>query len=301
LEQIVGHNFSHLEFEKAITCPSDRFVFIENHRPAQEKGLNHFHPTIEINYLHDCDMVYSFSGNEAKLKQGHLCVFWAAYPHRAVSTTSDGWMTNAYVSLSEFLRWQIPSNLSNYLLSGAVLVTKDVFESDRIMAERWSREIDQFSDNWQRLHVMEIQCRLNRLAIEGWDVLVAPDKVPPTKMLGGKAVLQFEKMMRFITENFSEKISVADVAEAGGISANYAMTLFNKILGHTIKDYITDIRIHHSKMALTETNDKILTIAMDCGFGSLSTFYDTFQRKLGVSPAAFRKSRNVIIVGESVA
>lgn len=292
MENLIGHKYSQSEFEKAIACPSDRFVFLEHHRPARFNRPYHFHPTIEVNYLHDCDMVYSFSGVEVELKRRRLCVFWAAYPHRAVRTSNDGCMTNAYVSLSEFLRWQVPSDFTNYLLSGAVLISKNESDSDRMMAERWSREVDQASDNWQRLHVMEIQCRLNRLAMEGWDILLAPNKVPPKKMLGGKAVMQFEKMLRFITENFSEKIGVNDVAAAGSISPNYAMSLFRKILGHTIKDHITDIRIYHSKMALTETNDKILTIAMDCGFGSLSTFYDTFQQKLGISPAAFRKNRN---------
>jgi len=95
--------------------------------------------------------------------------------------------------------------------------------------------------------------------------------------------------MRFISETFSKTITISDVAEAGGISKNYAMVLFQKILGNTIKEHLTDTRIFHAKMSLTDTNNNILSIALDCGFGSLSSFYYTFQSKIGMSPGEFRK------------
>jgi len=275
-------------FERAITCPSDQFVYFEHHRPRSYPRPFHVHPSIEINYLHDCDMIYSFSGTEVLLKRGTICVFWATQPHRAVSVNQNGYITNAYVSLSEFLSWQIPSDFINTLLCGGVLCSKSNVDADRIMAERWAKEVDNLSLEWQKLHVMEIQCRLNRLAIEGWDTLLAPSRIPPKKMLEGRAIVQSEEMLRFITLNYSEKISVSDVAASAGISSNYAMSIFQKILGTTIKEQITDIRIYHAKALLIGTDNKILSIAMECGFGSLSAFYESFKQKIGMPPAVFR-------------
>lgn len=294
MERLLENKYSKSEFAKAISCPSERYVFIEHHKPKSFSRPYHFHPSIEVNYLHDCDMTYSFSGNEVELKRRKICVFWAAYPHRSTGVSEDGSITNAYISLSEFLRWQIPSDFINQVLSGAVLVSKTETESDRLMVERWLGEIDNSSPAWQRMHVMEIQARLNRLAVEGWDVLLPPHRVPGKKMIGGKAVGQFEKMLRFISDNFSNKITVDLVSKSGNVSSNYAMSLFRKILGVTIKEHITDIRIFHAKMLLTDTNDKILSIAIDCGFGSNSVFYDTFQQKVGIPPAKFRKNAHVV-------
>ena len=47
--------------------------------------------------------------------------------------------------------------------------------------------------------------------------------------------------------------------------------------------------LRDAKTLLEETNDKISSIAMDCGYSSLSAFYESFQQKLGVSPAVYRK------------
>lgn len=292
MDSLIENEHSNAEFARAINCPGEQFVFLECHRPKEFSLPYHVHASVEVNYLDDCDMIYSFSGTEVELKRGRICVFWAAYPHRAVSVNENGLMTNAYISLSEFLRWQMPSDFVDQILGGAVLCSKIEMPSDRLLTEKWGQEIEKTSLDWQRQHSMEIQCRLNRLAIEGWETLLPANRTSSKKMIGGKAVMQFDQMLRFITLNFSDRISIDDVARAGGISTNYALSLFRKILGSTIKEKITDIRIFHAKMLLTDTNQKIVTIAMDCGFGSLSAFYDTFQQKMGVSPAAFRKSYN---------
>lgn len=290
MENLLKNKHLRSPIAKAISCPGDRHVFIEHHKPSAFNTPYHFHPSIEINYLHDCNMTYSFSGNEVELKSQRICVFWAAYPHRVKRVSKDGSITNAYVSLSEFLRWQIPSDLINHVLSGAVLVSKKSSENDRLMVERWQKEINYDSEKWQRLHVLEIQSRLNRLAIEGWEVLLPPHRVPSKNIIGLNTVTQFEKMFRFISSNFNKRLTVDMVAEVGGVSRNYAMTLFRKILGVTIKEHLTGIRLFHAKMLLVDTNDKILSIAMDCGFGSNSVFYDTFQQKIGIPPAKFRKN-----------
>jgi len=293
---LLAKKYSKSELEKALSCPSDRYVFFEHHKPRPFITTNasyHFHPSIEINYLHDCDMTYSFSGNEVQLSRRKICVFWAAYPHRPIEVSENGSITNAYISLSEFLRWSLPSEFTNQILSGSVLVSRTTSENDRLMAERWKGEINNDSPAWQRMHAVEIQARLNRLAIEGWDVLLPSHRAPQKKLMGGKAVIQFEKMLRFISTNFFNKITVSSVAESANVSSNYAMSLFRKIMGVTIKEHITDIRIFHAKMLLSDTDDKILSIAMDCGFSSMSVFYTTFQHKAGISPAKFRKTAHL--------
>ncbi len=46
----------------------------------------------------------------------------------------------------------------------------------------------------------------------------------------------------------------------------------------------------HAKMLLVETDRKILTIAIECGFASLSSFYQCLQNHVCRYPAAFRKA-----------
>lgn len=279
---------SHYSHQGFVT--QERIVYLQHHRPSEVPELFHFHPSIEVNFLEDCEMTYSFSGTEFEIKRNHFTVFWAAYPHRCVGTNADeGVITNAYITLSEFLRWQLPAPFVNTLLSGAVLTAKNQEPGDRALAHKWAAEVDQIDEEWQKLHLAELHGRLRRMALQGWDVLHKPEYSTTTKIIGGNAVAQFEKMLRFVAENYASLISIEDVAKVGGVSVAYAISLFKKMLGRTIKEHITDMRIAHARMLLTETDAKILTIAMEVGFGSLSAFYESFSSRTGYSPAAYRK------------
>lgn len=290
MEKLKEEHFANENYTEMGFSPRDRGVFLQHHQPDDRADPYHFHPSIEVNFLQDCDMTYSFSGREVAVQRRRLCVFWAAHPHRVIDIRDKGVITNAYVSLSEFLHWPLPSEFVNLLLSGAVLSSLGYTVGDDELAGRWACEVQNTQLKWQRLHALEIQARLFRMSVDGWDVLLESRNGARNNMLGGKAILQFERMLRFVAKHYANPIKINDVAEKGGVSPNYAISLFRKMLGRTIKEHITDMRMFHAKMQLSETESKILTIAMDSGFGSLSAFYESFHNHTGVSPAAFRKS-----------
>jgi len=283
-----NHDYS--EYVDFTSMPQSNLIVLEHHNPEAFIDPYHHHASIELNFLHDCSMTYSFSGSKVTLSDGHFTIFWAARPHRVIHVEGSGSITNAYVSLSQFLQWRLPSCFTNAILSGSVLTTTQGSELDRALTQKWAKEIQHNSPRWDELHASEMECRLKRLALEGWDVLLQQSNSDPESVTGGKAIFHFDKMLKFVSENFVSNISVQDVADQAGVSQNYAITLFRKILGRTIKEHLIELRLIHAKMRLGETNDKILTVAMDSGFGSLSSFYEAFQKRNGISPARFRKN-----------
>lgn len=290
MDQSNNQEFSGSEYSNLDYIPRERGVFLQHHQPKVLAKPYHFHPSIEVNFLQGCDMTYSFSGEEVLVPRGRFCVFWAARPHRTIAVSDEGTITNVYISLSEFLRWGMPAEFVNLLLSGAVLSSKSEQNGDSALADRWATEITRTGPEWQRLHALELQARLHRMSVEGVNILFRPTQGQNERMIGGKAIIHFEKMLRFIAEYFSDRITIGIVAQSAGVSTNYAISLFNKMLQRTIKQHITDVRVYHAQMLLAETEAKILTIAMDCGFGSLSSFYRTFHSATGVSPAVFRRN-----------
>ena len=98
-----------------------------------------------------------------------------------------------------------------------------------------------------------------------------------------------ETMARFIAENFSEEISVTDVARAARLHPKYAMVLFRRLTGATIKDFLLQHRITHAQRLLLVSDDKIIDIALASGFHSLSAFYSCFTRQVKETPNHFRK------------
>lgn len=266
-------------------------IHLEHHVPEIDNRPYHTHPSIEINYLRNCEMTYSFSGQAITIPRERICVFWAAYPHRLIRLSGQGLITNAYVSLQHFLECNLSVDLVDQILSGAMVCAKQESDCDRSFMDRLGGELGKTGEKWQRLHRQEIQARLTRLDAEGWDIISAPRTKTSHARIGGNAVMHFDKMIRFIAHNAFEPISVQDVAAAADISSNYAIILFRKMLGVTVKAYILDLRIHHAKMMLAETNEKILNVALDCGFVSLSSFYEAFGNATNMSPAAFRTAQ----------
>ena len=67
------------------------------------------------------------------------------------------------------------------------------------------------------------------------------------------------------------------------------MSLFKRAVGLTIKQAITRHRLDMAQSMLIATDLSVATIAFDCGFNSLSSFYTAFAQRFRQSPAAFRQ------------
>lgn len=263
-------------------------IYLQHHVPEAMDAPYHVHASIEINFLENCDMDYSFGGQTVRLPRERFCIFWAAQPHRVLNVHGQGKITNAYISLEEFLSWPLPENFVDAVLGGGVAVAPEMQNGDSALAERLAREVGSKSDQMSRLHCLEMQTRITRMALTEWE-LVAPLREATTgSRTGGNAIVHFDKMLRFIAMHYAEPISLAQVAAVASVSANYANTLFKKIIGTTVKAHIISVRVYSARMLLAETDRKIISISLDCGFRSLSSFYAAFQQLVGVSPAKFR-------------
>ncbi len=265
-----------------------RGIYLQHHVPIAMDEPYHAHPSIEVNFLQGCDMVYSFGGRNAHVPRDRFCIFWAAQPHRVLEVRGEGKITNAYVSLEEFWSWPLPKDFVNAILAGGVALASHTRRDDAMLAERFAREVVTVSDQMSRLHCLELQSRITRLALTGWELIAPPRADTEATRIGGNAIVHFEKILRFIATHYTEAITLGDVAEAASVSENYANTLSKKIIGTTVKAHITSVRVYRARMLLAETDLKIISIALDCGFRSLSSFYDAFHRLIGTSPAEFR-------------
>ena len=66
--------------------------------------------------------------------------------------------------------------------------------------------------------------------------------------------------------------------------------IFKNVLGMTLIEYITLIKIEHSKALLTSSHFTILEISSILGFASLSYFNHIFLKHVGLTPKEYRKS-----------
>ena len=98
------------------------------------------------------------------------------------------------------------------------------------------------------------------------------------------------RVIEFINENYASDISREGLAAAVDINPNYLSSLFKAYTGKKINEYINHLRIHEAAKKLKNNEPKIIEIAFDVGFESLSTFIRAFKNELGMTPTEYRKS-----------
>ncbi|MDE0307678.1 MAG: helix-turn-helix domain-containing protein [Albidovulum sp.] len=278
----------YLEYVDAHLVPDGIEFMVESHVPKKFRAAYHHHASVEVNYLYGCELEYSFSGTKVCLPRNRMTVFWGAMPHGVTNVRGDGMIVNIYISLSQLLKWGLPKSLSETIISGAAVSAKELNPTDFTIFTKWAKEYSGTSVAWRRLLLGEIEMRLRRLALEGYHVIL-PAADSARIDAGGRTSMHYiDRMLRFIADNYTSPITVADVASHVGLSPSYAMLLFRRTVGVPIKRHITRIRLSHAQMLLANTDLKILSIAMDSGFNSLSSFYEAFYSLADKTPAAFR-------------
>ena len=76
-----------------------------------------------------------------------------------------------------------------------------------------------------------------------------------------------------------------------GLTHEHLCRQFKLHMKVTPGDYVTSLRMHYARNLLEETEEKIICIAMEVGYDSLSHFYHVFRDEYGISPACCRKQR----------
>ena len=100
---------------------------------------------------------------------------------------------------------------------------------------------------------------------------------------------QILQAARYICQYYMEPITSGDVARAAGFSPNYLSRKFRAATGIGLHEYIVFVRLQRAAQELVSTSDSITTIALRCGFSDSNYFKDSFKRKYGVTPRAYRK------------
>lgn len=283
-------DLDYLDYIDSKRIPSGQSVIVERHSPKPFNAPYHHHASIELNYLVDCDMQYSFSGTKVNARRDHLTIFWGAIPHCVTDVSGKGETFNVYIDFSQLLSWNLPDNFVDALIGGDVFCSEEPDPIDALLLPRWALEFRRNDKGIRKLIAGEIKMRLRRLASGSWRTLKEGQKDLRNVAGAGGKMRYVEEMLRFVADHYTSPITVNDVAAHVGLSQSYAMALFRKVIGIPIKEHITRIRLSHAQMLLSGSDMKIVSLAMDSGFGSLSAFYEAFQARAGQSPAAFRRN-----------
>ncbi len=94
---------------------------------------------------------------------------------------------------------------------------------------------------------------------------------------------------QYLQEHYSEAISLQVLAQHFFLHPNYLSKLFLEKTGQNFVDYLSQLRIHHARRLLAETELKIYDIAPMVGYESSKYFSKLFKELVGLSPRDYRE------------
>jgi AraC-like DNA-binding protein len=250
----------------------------------------HRHDEIELTFFRTPDpVIYRIGGKVFEIRQADTLIFWGSIPHQLVEIgkgVEQYWLT---VPPELFLQWGLPDSMTREILNGKVLTENDeeLRAFDLAAFPLWIKEAESARREDRIPLTLSLQARFRRFGASGGGISPPRGFVPAR--LATKDSSSFFRMYDFITHNYTGPIKVKEIAEAADLNPNYAVTLFHTKCGTHISDFIMMLRVYEAQRLLLTTDMKIIDIAMDAGFGSMSNFYKCFKRFCRKNPKDYRK------------
>ncbi len=100
--------------------------------------------------------------------------------------------------------------------------------------------------------------------------------------------LYVQQAIRYMMDQYSSPIKIAELANEIGINRSYLSTIFTKMTGVAPQKYLMLLRIERAKHLLLNTNAPIKNIGELVGYHDQLTFCKMFKKNTGYSPSEFR-------------
>jgi len=133
-----------------------------------------------------------------------------------------------------------------------------------------------------------LRLQLLQLFIESFgNELNARDMQPSSKNPGAKGRL--EEFLRRMPAAELLDLDFTHLVDEMGCTARHLSRTFHAVVGMSFRDKQTEVRLMRARELLATTRSKVLEVALESGYESLSLFNLMFKRRFGVSPGKWRE------------
>jgi AraC family transcriptional regulator len=102
------------------------------------------------------------------------------------------------------------------------------------------------------------------------------------------AMARVTRSVRAIERRPDGILGLGGLAREAGLSPYHFLRTFERLMGITPHQYVRRARLRDAASRLVANGEKVLDIALDCGFGDVSNFNRAFRREFGMSPMKWK-------------
>lgn len=277
----------------ADTANLDRIVlddFSSEFKQSRGKSVNyfHWHQCLELLYIQNGVGIVVVDEHNYTAKPGRLFVFPEGRIHKVMVENSDKNRYDRFIihvdvtMLTEYIR-PFHNNATLFTSVSASDAKVSIYDFyDASEKERFESILTSFLEiynkNARKTETVAL-LMLNILEFLPKDIA----SQPTTK------ILTSSKIMKYIEERFTQKITLDGIAASLNVSSSYASRIFKNETGGTIQEYIMIKRIKHACELLEYSALSVAEIAQKSGFNHLTYFSKCFSEIMGESPLQYKK------------
>ncbi|MBA9027417.1 helix-turn-helix domain-containing protein [Peribacillus huizhouensis] len=255
----------------------------------------HFHDWYEIVYVYDGNGTFFIDHSILSMEKGSIFIIPGNTLHRAIPdyenpVTSTAIFFNPILiqnrilgdSFSYFHIFEESLRLNNFKYKLDGIDEQIVFAN---FLETIQLEVCQETLGYRHATLLELQALLLYLG----RIMTSCRSTAKAAEFSGP--IWMKDILGYIEENYTLGISLDQLSQFGNVSTAHLSRVFKQMTGFNVSDYITTKKIIKAKELLLSTDEKINTIALECGFESLPHFHRTFKKLIGSTPSTFRKKK----------
>jgi AraC-like DNA-binding protein len=97
-----------------------------------------------------------------------------------------------------------------------------------------------------------------------------------------------QELKEYLTNTFLEDHCLQRLARQFGTNTNKLMSLFKKVFGRSIFEFITELRMDHAMELLRDRGLLVTEVARTVGYKNPNHFSSAFKRRYGVNPSGLK-------------
>ena len=271
----------------AVSFSELRMVLDSPKTQSHMQEMAHWHDELEGIYVLTGSMDFYLDDRKLTLSSGDFLLITSSAMHYSKAHDEKD---------SLFLRLFIHPSLFSASESLHPLLLP--FLEDRDLLLRAEKNPENLKDLLLRMHKLletrpagfPLECAglVHILLARLYPLIHQSDVIMGTHM--GPDVEAQRRMIAYIRKNYPEKITLADIAEAGLMSRSKCCQLFKKYVNRTPMDFLNTYRLEMSLRLLKETERPISDVSLSCGFTSQSYFTKLFTERYHMTPSGCRKT-----------
>lgn len=115
-------------------------------------------------------------------------------------------------------------------------------------------------------------------------------RIPIWEPARGLSQRQVRRVLEFVHMHMQHDLSLATLAQQVHLSPYHFARMFRQATGESPHQCVLRLRLERAQWLLTATNLSIAQVALESGFAHQSNLTNTFKRRLGLTPRAYRRS-----------